>query len=75
MVVVPIGKLEPLGNPAVCIKDTPAQLSVTVGAIQLTIAEQLPGVLFTDMLTGQEVNTGSSLSVTVTVNEQIVALP
>jgi hypothetical protein len=27
-VVIPTGKLEPLGNPAVCVKVTPGQLSV-----------------------------------------------
>jgi hypothetical protein len=31
--------------------------------------------LFTDILTGQEVNTGDSLSVTVTLNEHIAEFP
>lgn len=75
MLVTPMGKLEPLGKPAVCINETPAQLSVTVGASQLTTAEHNPGVLFTEIFNGHEVNTGGCASVTVTVNEQTLLFP
>jgi hypothetical protein len=75
MVVVPIGNVEPLGKPAVCAMDIPGQLSLADGATQLTTAPQIPGVLFTEIFTGHEVNTGSSLSVTVTLKEHTLLLP
>lgn len=68
MVVVPIGNVDPLGKPAVCVITNPAQLSVATGKAQPTTAEQLPGVLLTVMLSGHELNTGACKSVTVTVN-------
>jgi hypothetical protein len=73
--VVPIGKTDPLEGPEVCTILTPAQLSVAAGAAQVTMAEQLPGVLFTTWLAGQTVNTGASLSVTLTVNAHMLKLP
>lgn len=33
LVVVPTGKVEPLGRPAVCVVVAPAQLSVPTGAV------------------------------------------
>jgi hypothetical protein len=58
MFVVPIGNVDPPGKPAVCTKETPAQLSVTVGATHDTTAEQLPGVLLTEIFTGHDVKIG-----------------
>jgi hypothetical protein len=75
MVVTPIGKFDPLGNPAVCVMTNPAQLSLAAGAGQNTIAPQLPGVLFTLMFTGHDVNTGTWLSVTVTVKVHVLVFP
>jgi hypothetical protein len=65
--VTPIGKADPDGNPAVCVNVIPGQLSLAAGATHVTMAEQLPGVLFTEMFAGHELNTGNWLSVTVTV--------
>jgi hypothetical protein len=73
--VTPTGKVEPLGKPLVCVITIPVQLSVAAGAVQLTTAPQTPGVLLMVTFTGHEVNTGSSLSVTVTLNEQIAVFP
>jgi hypothetical protein len=74
MLVTPIGNVDPDGKPAVCVNANPAQLSLAVGAAQNTIAPHVPGVLFTLIFAGQLVNTGTWLSNTVTVNEQVVAL-
>jgi hypothetical protein len=76
MVDTPIGKADPLGNPPVCVMVTiPGQLSLAKGGAHDTTALHNPGVLFTAILAGQEVNTGASLSVTVTLNEQITDKP
>lgn len=74
--VTPIGKVDPLTRPAVCVSViNPGQLSEATGGDQDTTAEQNPGVLFTFILDGQLVNAGASLSDTVTVNEQVAVLP
>lgn len=75
MFVVPIGKVEPLGKPPVCAMETPGQLSLADGATQFTTAPQIPVVLLTKIFTGHDVNTGNSLSVTVTVKEHMLLLP
>jgi hypothetical protein len=75
MLVVPIGKTEPLGNPDTWVTIKPGQFSVAIGAIQFTTAPHVPGVLFTVILAGHDVKTGASLSVTVTVNEHVVKFP
>lgn len=74
-VVVPTGKVDPLGKPDVCVNVSPAQFSDTVGAIQLTTAPHVPGVLFTVMFVGHDVNAGDSLSFTVIVNVHVVLFP
>lgn len=72
---MPTGNVDPLGKPVVCATTKPAQFSDATGATQLTTAPQVPGELFTVMFKGHEVNTGASLSFTVTVNEQVLTLP
>lgn len=73
--VTPTGNVEPLGKPLVCVIASPGQLSLAAGATQLTTAPQIPGVLFIVIFAGHDVNTGSSLSVTVTVNEHVATFP
>src|SRR5688572_20566343 len=75
ILLTPIGKVDPLGNPAVCVIIIPGQLSVAAGATQFTTAPHIPGLLVTAIFNGQDVNTGSWLSITVTVNEQSDVLP
>jgi hypothetical protein len=75
MLVTPMGKADPEGKPLVCTSEIPGQLSVATGATQLTVELHRPGVLFTTILAGHEVNTGFSLSVTVTVNAHTLVLP
>jgi hypothetical protein len=53
----------------------PLQLSVKVGAIQLTTASQDEAFAFTVMLEGQPVITGAVLSTTVTVKEHVAVFP
>ena len=50
--------------------DSPVQLSSNVMAGMVTLAEHEPGELFAVWLSGQ-LTVGASLSVTVTVNEQL----
>ena len=59
ILVTPMGNVDPDGKPAVCVITNPAQLSLATGAAQNTIAPHVPGVLFTDIFAGQEVNTGT----------------
>jgi hypothetical protein len=75
MFVTPIGNIDPLTGPCVCITETPGQLSVAVGDAHETTAEQFPGSVFMAILVGQEVNTGNWLSVTVTLNEHVAMFP
>ena len=60
-------------SPELCVLEStaPEQLSVTVGTVQVTIAEQLVTSLFTEMFVGQPVITGFSVSGVT----PIVALP
>jgi hypothetical protein len=51
-VVTPTGKVAPLAKPAVCVVTT-EQLSVPTGAVNVTAAPQMPGVVFAEMLAGQ----------------------
>ncbi len=71
--VVPEGKLDPLAKPAVCAKLDPAQLSLKLTEY-VTIAAHWPGSLLTTTLAGQ-VMVGISVSLTVTVKEQVAVLP
>src|SRR5204862_277500 len=41
LVVTPTGKAEPLANPAVCVVNAPAQLSVPTGAVAVVPAASL----------------------------------
>ena len=72
--VVPIGKVLPEGRPVVCVEEANAQLSLKVGAAKVTTAPQTPASLLTVIFDGQ-VATGSSVSFTVTVKEQVAVLP
>jgi hypothetical protein len=73
--VTPIGNVDPLEGPRVWMSVAPAQLSEADGAGQLTTAPHTPGLLLVEILIGQEVNTGNSLSVTFTLNEQVAVFP
>lgn len=59
MVVLPVGNNDPEGSPAVCVSVSPGQLSVAVGAAQLTTAPQVPAVALMLILPGHETKTGS----------------
>ena len=52
-----------------------SQLSAAVGAVQVTMAEQLPASLVWVMSVGMPLMAGSSSSVTVTVKVLVVVLP
>ena len=54
--------------------NVPAQLSDTVGAVQLTVAWQ-EAFAFTVMFEGHPVITGLVLSTTITLNEQVDMFP
>ena len=54
---------------------TPAQLSLAVGAVQLTTAPHLSASVPWEMPLGQPLMTGGVLSVTVTVKGQVLELP
>src|SRR5260221_10089964 len=78
IVVVPAGNKLPLAKPLVCVTvGTASQLSVAVGAVQLTIAPHLPVSIGTGpMLPGQPLITGGSASpLTVTVKVHVELLP
>ena len=51
-VVVPVGKVDPLGRPAVCAVVAPGQLSVPIGAIYITSAPHTPGAFHCVMFPG-----------------------
>ena len=74
LVVVPVGKVDPLGRPDICIVVAPGQLSVPTGAVYVTTAPQIPASLPCVIFAGQ-VMVGDSLSVTVTVNEHEAVNP
>src|SRR5260221_1495612 len=78
IVVVPAGNKLPLAKPLVCVTvGTASQLSVAVGAVQLTIAPHLPVSIGTGpMLPGQPLITGGpAFPLTVTVQVQVDLLP
>ena len=50
----------------------PTQASVAVGGVQITTALQVAASADTEKSTGHPANTGAVLSVTVTVNEQVL---
>lgn len=52
LVVVPTGKVAPLPKPAICAVVAPPQLSVPIGVVYVTVAEQAPKLAFTLILPG-----------------------
>ena len=72
-VVVPFGKIAPETGAHEGVP-TPGQLSLAVGAGNVTAAEHWPGVFATVMLAGQVIE-GGCVSFTVTVNEQLAEFP
>ena len=56
------------------VRDPPVQLSVNVGAVQLTTALH-DALAFTVMFAGHPLITGGVISFTVTMNEHVDALP
>lgn len=72
-VVTPAGKVDPLVWLEV--RDAMPQLSLAVGAVQVATLSQVPIAIFMVMLEGVPVMTGSSLSLTVMVNEPVAMLP
>ena len=64
-------------SPLLCVevKVSTAQLSVVVGAVQVTMAAQLPASADCVMSAGVPLMAGSSSSVTVTSKELVVVLP
>ena len=71
-VASPLSKVEPLAG--LQTTEARAQLSLAVGAVQLTTAVQWAASVFCVMLAGQ-VMAGLSLSLTVTSNWQVLLLP
>jgi hypothetical protein len=51
------------------------QLSLAVGAVHVATAEHSPDVLFKLIIAGQLLMTGSSVSVTTTLNEHVAISP
>jgi hypothetical protein len=74
-VVTPTGKAAPEGKPAVWVTIVPGQLSFATGAGHDTTALHTPELLILVMLDGHDANTGSWLSITVTVNEHTDVFP
>ncbi len=71
-VVAPTGKEEPGECDRVQVMlPEGVQLSDAVGSVQLTMAEQIPGELFTAIFAGQAEITGGIASATVTVATQL----
>src|SRR5918994_915874 len=70
--VGPLGKVLP--GALVVARVVPVQLSVKVGAVQLTTALQ-DASAFTVMFAGHPMITGGVISFTVTMNEQVAVLP
>ena len=72
--LTPVGKEDPLDKPAVCVVETPEQLSVPVGVVKLTTAVHWPGAVVAFMFVGH-VTEGAWASTTVTENAQVEVLP
>ena len=76
LVVTPAGKLEPLAKPLSKIVETIAQLSAAVGLEYITTALHTPLVIVpVALILAGQVIVGATLSVTVTVKEQVLVLP
>ena len=74
MVVTPSEKVLPEAGPAVCVMEAPPQLSLTVGAVQVATALQAAPALRM-MFPGQLAIRGAWVSLTVTLKEQVGAVP
>jgi hypothetical protein len=70
LTVVPTGKTDPLGKPAVCIVVGVEQLSVPMGAEYETVAPHSPGVLLTIIAAGTD-KFGLTLSITETITGKV----
>ena len=77
IVVTPAGNKLPLAGPAVCVIVAPGQLSLTVGAVQLTTAPHAPASIATGpILAGQPAITGACASgLIVTVKLHVAVNP
>ena len=77
IVVTPAGNKLPLAGPAVCVIVAPGQLSLTVGAVQLTNAPHTPAPIATGpMSDGQLPINGACVSgLTVTVKVHVAVNP
>lgn len=73
-VVTPAGYKELLPKPLSRKTDCTAQLSVAVGVVYDTVVLHWPGAAVAEMFAGQVI-VGSTLSATVTVNEQVLVRP
>ncbi len=71
--VTPTGKVDPLVLEAV--KEESVQLSLAVGAVQVTTFPQVPAETVVTILLGIPEMVGRIPSVMVTVNELVVVLP
>src|SRR5204863_5821119 len=71
-VLTPLLKLLPLTGVQLTV--APAQLSLAVGVMKVTVRVQLPGAVLVVMFAGH-VKVGSSVSVTVTVKVHAFVLP
>ena len=67
-VFAPIGKVDPLASPCVCVKEAPEQLSEITGSMKVTTVPS--SVIAATATSAGQVIAGSSSSVTVTVKEQ-----
>src|SRR5262245_3792242 len=67
---MPAGKVEPLGNPAVCTIVTPGQLSLGDTANVTLLREHWPGSVATTRSAGHAI-AGSSVSTTATVKDAL----
>jgi hypothetical protein len=73
-VVVPTVKFEPEGGEQTGVP-TPGQLSEAVGGVKLTVTVHWPAGVVVEILEGQPISTGFSLSLTVTVKEHWAVSP
>ncbi len=73
--VAPTGKVEPDTGPLVWVTAGVLQLSVATGVVKVYVCPQVPALLLTVVLAGQEVNAGRVGSVTVIRAVQVLVLP
>ena len=73
--VAPTGTVEPEEGPLVWVTAGVPQLSVAAGAVKLYRYPQVPALLSTVILAGQNVKVGATASVTVIRLVQALVLP